>query len=99
MRLVGVCLALAVVVGLSRSARAQTTTVDLTTITCKQLTGEDEDTSVTVLAILYGFLLGKENKKTLDITRIENESEKFWEVCEQRPDATVMSVATETLSR
>ncbi len=97
MRLVGVSLALAVVVGLSGSAQAAT--IDLTKITCKQLTSDDEDTSVTVLAILYGFLLGKENKNTVDIARIENESEKFWETCEQQPDATVISVATETLSR
>ena len=97
MRLAGVSLALAVVIGLGGTAQA--TTVDLTTVTCKQLTGDDEDTSVTVLAILYGFLLGKENKSNVDITRIENESEKFWEACERQPDATVLSVASETLSR
>ncbi len=97
MRLAGVSLALAVVVGLSGPAQAAT--VDLTTITCKQLTGDDEDTSVTVLAILYGFLLGKENKNSVDISRIEAESEKFWDACEKQPDATVISVATQTLTR
>ena len=97
MKLATISLTLALVIGLCASALAASR--DLDKITCKELLEEDEENVSFVLAMVYGFLLGRENKPAVDLARIDADTEKFSEICERRPDATAFSVAAETLSR
>ena len=97
MRLASISLLLALVIGLY--APALSASRDLDKITCKELLDEDEENISFTLAMLCEFLLGRENKPAIDLDRIDADTEKFSEVCEERPDATAFSVAAETLSR
>ena len=72
---------------------------DITKITCKQLTEEHADSSVVIIVLLYGFILKSENKTAVDVSGIDADVEKFEIACDKRPDASALSVATETLTR
>ena len=97
MRLASISLLLTLMIGLYAPTLASPR--DLDKITCKELLEDDEESIPVILAMLYGFLLGRENKPAIDLDRIDADTEKFSEVCEERPDATAFSVAAETLSR
>ncbi|MDQ4061427.1 MAG: HdeA family protein [Pseudomonadota bacterium] len=72
---------------------------DLTKITCKQLADSGEDDSAIILVLIYGFILGKEDKPAVDPKKMDADVERFQNACDKTPDATAMSVATETFSR
>ena len=97
MRLASISLALALAAGLCAPAFGERRNLDK--ITCKELSEEDEDNASFILAMLYGFLLGRENKPAMDLDRVDSDTEKFLDICENQPNATALSVAAETLSR
>ena len=80
-------------------ASACAATIDITKITCRQLTEDNPDNSVVIIVLLYGFILKAENKTLVDVNGIDADVEKFENACDKTPDATALSVATETLTR
>ena len=97
MRLARTSLALALMVAPAGPIYADPS--DLTKITCKQLADSGEDDSAIILVLIYGFILGKEDKPTVDPKKMDADVERFQNACDKTPDATAMSVATETFSR
>ena len=97
MRLATISLALALTAAPLQPSCADP--VDITKITCRDLTDEDREDSAIILVLIYGFILGKENKPLTDPVKVDADVEKFQNACDKTPDATAMSVAAETLTR
>ena len=97
MRLSSISLVLALMLASGGSIHADP--ADITKITCRELIAGDRDDSAIILVLIYGFILGKEDKPFVDSGKLQADVEKFQNACDKTPDASAMSVAAETLVR
>ena len=71
-------------------------TIDVTTMTCKDMmSGNDTDRSV-VVTYFHGFLAGKKNSTVVDVDAASALSDKVRDYCLSNPTSTVMDAFTKS---
>jgi acid stress chaperone HdeB len=91
-------LALAAVAALIlQSAAARAEMLDMSTVTCAQLAEFGEDEGAWFLIWLDGWLAGQADVTTVDREEIEDQIDGIAEVCNEKPELSVMNAAKEFL--
>ena len=66
--------------------------VDMSTLTCKELTAMKSAKRAAVAAWVSGYAHGKNNSAMLDTDKLMDNVDKVKDVCDKTPDATLASV-------
>jgi acid stress chaperone HdeB len=89
--------AAAVGLGLIGSMPARAELLDMSTVTCAQLAEFGEDEGAWFLIWLDGWLAGQADTTTVDREQIEEQIDGIAEVCNDKPELSVMNAAKEFL--
>ncbi len=73
--------------------------LDMSTITCTQLASMNESEGSWFLVWLDGYLAGQADSTELDIEQLGAQIDGIAEVCQQKPDLSVINAAKEYLDQ
>ena len=77
-------------------AASSAVTVDIATMTCKELMAGNDNDREAGISFYHGYLAGKENSQTLDVNAAAAQSDRVTDYCLANPTSTVMDAFLKT---